>query len=299
MSPSKIFNNFFKKMYSKNMSMRTIIFFTIVIVTGSTMSGKGNCCEQCCEYLGNCCKKGKGEVQEEFYLKKSEVTDPEEIEKLVNTDWYNNKGKDVPFILYEKINGEENQNLNEKDVIKVTKDKHGFSFDKNFIQEEDNTKKWALFEIKYKKEGNGEEETKYLYCNDIESIGNFGIFDSCKQHISISVIACNTSNVTSMYFMFSECSSLQQLDLKNFKTDNVKNMGFMFYGCSSLQQLDFFNFNTGNVEKMANMFDSCSLLHTVTFNKNLNKNIIEQLGNLGFTEKVKKEGNKLTLGKKP
>ena len=64
MSPSKIFNNFFKKMYSKNMSMRTIIFFTIVIVTGSTMSGKENCCEQCCEYLGNCCNKGKEEVQE-------------------------------------------------------------------------------------------------------------------------------------------------------------------------------------------------------------------------------------------
>ena len=57
----KIFNNFLKKMYYKNISMRTIIFFTIVVITGSTMFGDNNCCEQCCESLRNCCKKGKVE----------------------------------------------------------------------------------------------------------------------------------------------------------------------------------------------------------------------------------------------
>ena len=368
-------------MYSKNMSMRTIIFFTIVVVTGSTMSGDNNFCEQCCEYLGNCCKKGKGEVKEKFYLKKTETANPEEIKKLVSTDWYDKKGKEVSFILYEKIDNIVNGGLNENDIIKVTKYKNGFSVDKNFISEKDNnTQKWALFEIIYKKKGeeeeNKENETKYLYCSDIESIENFGIFYNCQQHVSISVIACDTSGVTDMYNMFDGCSSLTELDLSNFNTEivtnmsdmfygcssltklnlsefdtkNVTDMSFMFYGCSSLteldlsnfntetvtcmcamfsgcaylQQLDLTNFNTGNVTDMDNMFlgckalteldlsnfntnkvinmvimfSECSSLQTVTFNKNLNKKIIKQLNDLGLTEKVEEEGNKITLKKK-
>ena len=259
MSPSKIFNNFFKKMYSKNMSMRTIISFTIVIVTGSTMFGDNNCCEQCCKYLRNCCKKGKEEVKEKFYLKKSEATDSEEIKKLVSTDWYDKKGKEVSFILYEKINNIVDGGLNENDVIKVTKYENGFSVDKNFISEKDNnTQKWALFEIIYKKKGeeeeNKENETKYLYCSDIESINYFGIFESCEQHISISVIACNTSGVTDMFFMFSDCSSLTKLDLFNFNIEKVTNMSCMFIRCEKLKNLDLSKFDFKNVTDTSGMF---------------------------------------------
>ena len=355
MSPSKIFNNFFKKMYSKNMSMRTIISFTIVIVTGSTMFGDNNCCEQCCEYLKNCCNKGKvedngkgnkeekkeeGEEEnkeeekkgvEEFYLKKPEQDDSKEIEKLVNPNWYEAKKETASFILYEKIDGAGNQNLNENDVIKVKKDKNGFSIDKDFIPEEDKTKKWALFEIIYKEKKVEEEEGKtvYLYCSDIEStIANervYGIFYECKQHISISVIACDTSGVTNMCFMFSKCSSLQTLDLSNFDTNKVTtmegmfwdckklnnldlsnfnteivtDMSYMFYNCSSLTDLDLPNFNKGNVEKMVDMFVFCSSLQTVTFNEDLDKNIIEQLRNHGFKNEPQKfEGNKFVWTKK-
>ena len=376
-------------MYSKNMSMRTIIFFTIVVVTGSTMSGDNNYCEQCCEYLENCCKKGegnkkkdeenkeeegKGEVKEEFYLKKSEATDSKEIEKLVSSNWYNNREKGTSFFLYEKIDGAGNQDLNNNDGIQVTKDKNGFSFDKDFIPEKGNTKKWALFEIIYKEEEK-EKETKYLYCSDIESIGNFGIFSNCQQHSSISVIACDTSgvtdmsdmfydcssltklnlskfdtknvtdmsnmfsycssltgldlskfntetvtgmsgmfcgcsflkelnlskfdtkNVTNMSNMFSHCSSLKELDLSKFDTKKVTKMSFMFYKCSFLTKLDLTNFNTGNVKKMGNIFFECSSLQTVTFNKNLNQGIKEQLNKLGLTES-EEEGNKITLKKK-
>ena len=336
MSPSKIFNNFFKKMYSKNMSMRTIIFFTIVIVTGSTMSGKENCCEQCCEYLGNCCKKeGEEKEQEEFYLKKSEATDLEKIKKLVSSDWYKAKKETALFILYEKINGAVNQNLNENGVIKVKKDKNGFSIEGNFIPENDNNaQKWALFEIIYKEEkekveGEKDKEkekvgkTVYLYCSDVESIGELGIFESCKQYISISVIDCNTSKVTSMFSMFYDCSSLQQLDFKNFNTETVTRMSYifhgcssltrlnlsnfntekvtemsyMFFGCSSLTELDLSNFNTGNVNFMGWMFNDCSSLQTVTFNKDLPQGIKQQLNNLGLTEEVEEE-NKITLKKK-
>ena len=289
MFSSKIFNNFFKKMYSKNMSMRTIISFTIVIVTGSTMFGDNNCCEQCCKYLRNCCKKGKEEVKEKFYLKKSEATDSEEIKKLVSTDWYDKKGKEVSFILYEKINNIVDGGLNENDVIKVTKYENGFSVDKNFISEKDNnTQKWALFEIIYKKkveeEENKENETKYLYC--------------CSSLTELDLSNFNTEKVTDMSSMFSNCEKLNKLNLSKFDTKNVETMSSMFFGCSSLTKLDLSNFNTATVTNMSVMFYNCSSLQTVTFNKNLKEGIKQQLNKLGLTEKVKEEENKITLGKK-
>ena len=391
MSPVKYSMIFLKKMYSKNMSMRTIIFFTIVIVTGSTMFGENNCCEQCCEYLEICCKKeGEGEVknvknvnnveenkwkkkeeevenvnnveekeeeeeeeekeeeekekvQKVFYLKKPEAAkpvknkkkkietaEPGKIKKLVNTDWYEAKKETASFFLYEKIDNIENGGLNDNNVIKVTKYKNRFRINKNFITKNDNNeKKWALFEIIYEKKGEEkekkEEETKYLYCSDIENSENNGIFNSCKQHISISVIACDTSNVTNMAAMFSDCSSLRQLDLTNFNTGNVKDMSSMFWGCKALTEIDLSkfdtknvtdmssmfsgctsltklnlsNFNTENVDSMTFMFSGCASLQTVTFNKNLKKEIKQQLYKLGLTEESKKKGNKITLGKKP
>ena len=71
----------------------------------------------------------------------------------------------------------------------------------------------------------------------------------------------------------------------------------MFYKCSFLTKLDLTNFNTGNVKKMGNIFFECSSLQTVTFNKNLNQGIKEQLNNLGLTEVEEEEKNKITLKK--
>ena len=217
--------------------MRLLLTFIIFILGGFYTFGKENCCEQCCEYLGNCCKKGKEEVQEEFYLKKSKAADPEKIEKLVNPRWYGIKEETASFFLYEKIDNMEKLDLNNNDVIKVKKDKNGFSFEGNFIPENDNNEqKWALFEIIYKKEEEGkvegeenkEKETKYLYCSDIESGGINGIFDSCEQYISISVIACDTSGVTNMSCMFASCEKLKNLDLSNFDFKNVTETSGMF-----------------------------------------------------------------------
>ena len=257
--------------------MRLLLTFIIFIFGGFYTFGDNDCCEQCCEYLKNCCKKGEEEEnkeenkeeekkeeeeeEEEFYLKKSEATDSKEIGKLVSSKWYSNKGKEASFILYEKINGAVNQNLNENDVIRVKKDKNGFTIDENFIPEKGNTKKWALFEIIYKEkkeegeeEENKEKETKYLYCSDIESGGINGIFDSCEQYISISVIACDTSGVTDMSFMFSECSSLTKLDLFNFNTEKVTNMSCMFASCKKLKNLDLSKFDFKTVTDTSGMF---------------------------------------------
>ena len=249
--------------------MRLLLTFIIFILGGFYTFGKENCCEQCCEYLEKCCKKGEEEkekkeenkeeeVPEEFYLKKPKQNDPEKIKNLVNTNWYEDKKETASFILYEKINNIGNGGLNDNDVIKVTKDKNGFSIDKDFITEENNTKKWALFKIIYK-EGK-EKETKYLYCSDIEG-GEFdGIFESCKQHISISVIVCDTSEVTDMSGMFYGCSSLTKLDLFNFNTEEVTSMFSMFSNCYSLQELNLSNFNTKKVTDMSSMFSDCNSL---------------------------------------
>ena len=253
--------------YIKQKNMRLLLTFIIFILGGFYTFGDNNCCEQCCEYLGIFCNKGKGkenennveekkeeeEVPEEFYLKKTKATDPEEIKKLVKLNWYEAKKGTASFILYEKIDGAGNQNINKKGVIKVKKYKNRFSIDKGFITEEYKTKKWALFEIIYK-EKKEEEETKYLYCSDIESIAACGIFESCKQHISISAIACNTSGVTDMFFMFSDCSSLTKLDLFNFNIEKVTNMSCMFASCEKLKNLDLSKFDFKNVTDTSGMF---------------------------------------------
>ena len=235
--------------------MRLLLTFIIFILGGFYTFGDNNCCEQCCEYLENCCKKGKGnkkenkkeeeeEVLEKFYLKKSEAANLEEIKKLVSPEWYSKKGEETSFILYEKIDGVENQDLNKNDGIKITKDKNGFSIEGNFI---------------------------------IESSDLSGIFKSCK-HISISVIACDTSGVTKMYYMFYNCTSLQQLDLSNFNTENVKNMSVMFCDCSSLTELDLSNFNTENVKDMSGMFYDCSSLTKLNLSNFNTENVKDMSG---------------------
>ena len=294
--------------------MRLLLTFIIFILGVFYTFGKENCCEQCCEYLEKCCKKGeegkekkeenkeeeekegeknngKGKKEEDkneeekelekFCLKKNEATDPKEIKKLVNTHWYDSKEKEASFILYEKIDGIVNVDLNDNNGIKVKKYKNGFSIDENFIPEKGNTKKWALFEIIYKEE-NKEKETKYLYCNDIESRKNYGIFYNCQQHVSISVIACDTSRVTDMSYMFYYCESLKELDLSNFNTETVTDMGSMFGSCKDLTKIIFGDkFNTAKVKSMGGMFSDCSSLTELDLSK-FNTDIITNMGGMFY-----------------
>ena len=367
----------FLRKYIKQKNMRLLLTFIIFILGGFYTFGKESCCEQCCEYLGNCCKKGKEEENGKENKEEKEI-----IKNLVNPEWLKYKeGKEGPVlkIFKKEKNGNEYKSGNitinlkkENDKTEITKLK---DVGKNLKA---NTKKWALFKIIYKekKEEGEEEKTVYLYCSNIENYYLYGIFSHCQQHVSISVIACDTSgvtdmfcmfsgcsflkelnlskfdtknvtdmsnmfsycsslteldlsnfntekvinmshmfsgcsflkelnlskfdtkNVTNMSNMFSHCSSLKELDLSKFDTKKVTKMSFMFFECSSLMKLDLSNFNTDNVTYMFCMFDKCVSLHTVTFNNNLNEDIKQQLNNLGFTEKVKEEGNKITLGKK-
>ena len=161
----------FLRKYIKQKNMRLLLTFIIFILGGFYTFGKENCCEQCCEYLEKCCKKGeeekekkeenkeekekegeedngkgkkeedKNEGVEEFCLKKNEEANLEEIKKLVNEAWYEDKKETASFILYEKIYGAGNQDLNKDDGKKAKTQKNGFSDEEKYIQEKANIKK--------------------------------------------------------------------------------------------------------------------------------------------------------------
>ena len=92
--------------------------------------------------------------------------------------------------------------------------------------------------------------------------------------MSISVLACDTENVTNMNSMFYGCSSLTKLDLSNFNTSSVTDMRYMFENCYKLQTLDLSSFDTSNVQRMFGMFRNCSVLQTLDLSNFFLKNNI-------------------------
>ena len=189
---------------------------------------------------------------------------------FVNKTWLEEKEKQENFVLRLFDKTEKDKYKSEDIEIELKEDK-----DKTVIENSDEVKeelktdigKWALFEIK-----TVDSETYYLYCSDIESSKFYGIFCSCEQHISISVIACDTSNVKSMYHMFFYCCNLKTLDLFNFNTSRVTDMRYMFDSCFELQILDLSSFDTSNVQKMFGMFKTCPKLQTLDLSNFFLKN---------------------------
>ena len=228
-------------------NMRTLIriVFVIFIAKGFDSLGSNNCCN---------------------FPKYENITKDENItaESLVNTDWYNAKKNNLVLKIFVKENGiftsKGNENkLNENNNTKITAQNEA----ENKFKLKD--KKYALFEIKTK-----DKNTVYLYCSDIESSeNNNGIFNGTN-HVSISVIACDTEKVTHVEYMFYNCSSLKELDLNNFNTTNVTDMHSMFSGCSSLKEIDLKNFNVSKVKDMGRMFYFCEKLITLGFWENFN-----------------------------
>ena len=264
----------FLRKYIKQKNMRLLLTFIIFILGGFYTFGKESCCEQCCEYLGNCCKKGEEEENGKENKEEKEI-----IKNLVNPEWLKYKeGDEVPVlkIFKKEENGNEYKSGNitinlkkENDKTEITKLK---DVGKNLKTD---THKWALFKIIYKekKEEGEEEKTVYLYCSNIETFYLYGIFSHCKQHVSISVIACDTSGVIDMFSMFSGCSSLTGLNLSKFDTKNVTDMSNMFSYCSSLTGLDLSKFNTETVTGMSGMFCGCSFLKELNLSKFDTKNV--------------------------
>ena len=263
--------------------MKTLIRIVFVIFITNGIDCLGGVCDDCCDCFNcfNCFKEKKAE-------------------SLVNDNWFKAKEENKENNLVLKIFGKNN---NDVFISKCNEDKISFK-----LEGKDNPKiaylekkgdedslnlggeKYALFEIKTKC-GN----TVYLYCSDVESSSENvnGIFEGTT-HVSISVIACDTTNVTDMSRMFYECSSLKDLDIKKFNTTNVKDMGDMFSGCSNLKELDLKNFNTKKVTNMGSMFSGCSSLTKLDLN-NFDTTNVTDMGFM-FSEcssltKLELEGN--------
>ena len=247
-----------------NMKTLIRIVFVIFIANGIDCIGSNNYC---------CFPKYENIIKDEY----------DTAESLVNKGWLKAKENNPVLKIFEKNNdnvftstenGDEiSIKLAENDNSKIeylneTENKHKLEDKLNL-----GGKKYAFFEIKTQK-----EETVYLYCSDVESNWlRYGIFNN-KKHKSISVIACDTKNVTNMSNMFSGCSNLTELKLENFDTKNVTNMMRMFSGCSSLKELDLKNFDTTKVTDMTHMFYGCSNLTKLDLLNFNTKNVTSMLG---------------------
>ena len=222
-------------------------------------------------------KENEKENEKEDEKKDEGIMEYEEIKdegnntaiSLVNYDWFIGKKKPV-LKIFKKKNNEDFQSKYNGDKISIKLDENNNPkiFYQKGAEDEPNLggKKYAFFEINPKV-----GHTVYLYCSDVESCEFIdmiygkkkkGIFEKTT-HISISVIACDTTSVENMYSMFCECSSLTKLDLNNFDTTNVTDMGSMFSGCTKLENLNLNNFNTTNVTNMRFMFAVCFSLENL------------------------------------
>ena len=267
-----------------NMRMLIRIVFIIFITNG--IDCLGGVCDNCCDCL-NCFKdKDENEKIEEYeeikededFIKDEKIT----AKSLVNDNWLKAKEKNLVLKIFKKKGDEVFPSKDNGEKISIKLDEKGNPV---IVYQNLEGKKYAFFEIKTK-----DEKTVYLYCGDVESsTSKNGIFEGTP-HRSISVIACdtenvtdmnsifhsctklkeinfgqnfNTSNVTNMHGMFYECSSLTKLNLNNFDTTKVSDMEFMFYGCSNLKNLDISNFNTLKVTNMGSMFSKCISLENL------------------------------------
>ncbi len=90
-----------------------------------------------------------------------------------------------------------------------------------------------------------------------------GMFEDCKQLISLNVTSFNTSAVTSMSEMFETCSLLSSLDLSSFDTTKVSNVTSMFKKDSNLEKIyvgENFVLDAAEDDSRFPMFLGCSKL---------------------------------------
>ena len=218
--------------------------------------GSENCCDKCCE---DCCKgdpkKENEDKNKEYYLVGGDLEE-EERKKLVSEYWYAAKDPKPVLKIFTKV---KNKTNDEGGNIKITiKNGKIEAEGENKEQLKLGDKTYALFKIIKKDEG----DPIYLYCSNIGSDEDDGIFQGCT-HTEISVIASDTTNVANMSNMFYSCNNLEVLNIDSFNTQNVIDMKSMFYQCESLTSLDLNKFNTENVRYMHTMFYQCKDLKTL------------------------------------
>ena len=181
-----------------------------------------------------------------------------EVEALVNKDWLNEKKTQNDFLLvslnktgdiYENTEKKIKIEIEEKVKINIIKGEEGKEikqeFKKNILKysEENkelqiNLQKYALFEIRIIKDTN--METIYLYCSDIESTKNNGMFENCNSIKDVSVVIGDGKNIKNISKMFYNCNNLFSVSFEYLLVDiDDLNCNQIFEECKDLFHIDF------------------------------------------------------------
>ena len=182
-----------------------------------------------------------------------------EVEALVNKDWLNEKKTQNNFLLvslnktgniYENTEKNIKIEIEEKVKIKTIKVEGGKEikqeFKKNILKYSEgnndllqfNLQKYALFEITIKK--NIKVETIYLYCSDIESTTNNGMFENCNSIEYISVVVGDGKNIKNISKMFYNCNKLISVSFEYILVDiGELNCNQIFERCKNLSSIYF------------------------------------------------------------
>lgn len=182
-----------------------------------------------------------------------------EVEALVNKDWLNEKKTQNNFLLvsFQKdVNTYKNTEKNikieieEKVKIKTIKVEGGKEikqeFKKNILKHSEgnndllqiNLQKYALFEIRIIKDTN--METIYLYCSDIESTTNNGMFENCNSIKNVFVVIGDGKNIENISKMFYNCNNLNYIHFEYLLADIDKlNCDQIFEKCKNLSNIIF------------------------------------------------------------
>ena len=177
-----------------------------------------------------------------------------EVEALVNKNWLNEKNQNNFLLVCLQKDGNTYKNT-EKDIeIEIEK-----IVKKNTIEGEDteitqtftknilknnkenkevlqfNLQKYALFKII-----RNDDEIIYLYCSDIESTTNNGMFENCNSIKNVFVVIGDGKNIENISKMFYNCNNLDHVhfeyllaDIDKLKCDQI------FEECKILSNIIF------------------------------------------------------------
>ena len=180
-----------------------------------------------------------------------------EVEALVNKDWLNEKKQNDFLLVCLQKDGDTYKNtekkikieIEEEVKIKTIKGEWGKEFKQEFkknilkYREENkelqiNLQKYALFEINIIK--NIQVETIYLYCSDIESTTNNGMFENCNSINSVSVVIGDGKNIKNISKMFYNCNNLNSVFFEYLLVDiDNLNCSQIFEECKDLSNISF------------------------------------------------------------
>ena len=178
-----------------------------------------------------------------------------EVEALVNENWLKEKEKENDFLLVSFQKDGNTYKNTEKDIeIEIEEEvkintigeedaKITQTFTKNILKNNKenkevlqfNLQKYALFKII-----RNDNEIIYLYCSDIESTTNNGMFENCNSIENVFVVIGDGKNIENISKMFYNCNNLDYVyfeyllvDIDKLKCDQI------FEKCKKLSNIIF------------------------------------------------------------